>query len=79
MISFKRVSGIMAFCTLTSCAHVTPVALDCPKLILPNDPQVPIHQITSASKPDEVIKAWVATATAYRDWNIIVRKQIEEM
>lgn len=75
---FKRLCGIISICTLTSCAHVTPVAFECPRLILPKDPIVPIHQITSASKSNEVIKAWVATAIAYRDWNIIVRKQIAE-
>lgn len=67
---------ILILC-LSSCAKPTPVVLDCPKIILPKDPIIPLSQLTDESKPDVVIKAWVVTAMAYRDWNRAVRKQIE--
>jgi hypothetical protein len=50
-----------------SCAHVD----------LPADPKSTVNLLSDKSTPDQVIKAWVATAYAYREWNIIVRKQIE--
>lgn len=78
LFSFSYASGIMAFLILTSCSTVKPipVAYDCPKLVLPADPITPIDKLTDKSKPDEVMKAWVSTAVAYRDWNRIVRQQV---
>ena len=72
----KVIYGLILTLCLSSCAKPTPVALDCPKIILPKDPIIPLSQLTDESKPDVVIKAWVATAMAYRDWNRAVRKQI---
>lgn len=78
MILFKALSAIIGFLILTSCARITPIAYDCPIITLPTDPIVPIMLITSTSSPDEVMKAWVATAIAYRDWNRVVHKQIAD-
>ena len=79
MISFRRLSGIMVIFILTSCSTVrTPVTLDCPQLVLPADPVSPLSKISDKSTPDEVMKAWVSTAILYRDWNRIVRKQVQE-
>lgn len=56
---------------------ITPVAYNCPKIQLPADPIAPANKLTDKSQPDEVMKAWVVTAIAYRDWNRAVRRQIE--
>ena len=54
-----------------------PVVLDCPRIVLPMNPAVPLTHLNAKSTPDEVIKAWITTATLYRDWNVIVRRQVE--
>lgn len=78
MISISRLSVIILFLNFTSCTTPPPnIAYECPEIILPHDPFVPIGSLTDKSKPDEVMKAWVATAIAYRDWNRIVRQQID--
>lgn len=46
---------------------------------LPSDPVNYVSRLNDKSSPDEVVKAWVSTATAYRNWNRIVRKQIESI
>ena len=70
---------IFFFLGVTGCtSHVIPISYGCPKIILPNDPIIPIDKIDEESSSDEVIKAWVVTAYAYREWNLIVREQIEE-
>lgn len=74
MIRFRTVSAIIIILTLTSCT--TRMSYNCPKIILPKDPDNVLKTITFESSPDEVMKAWVATATGYRDWNRVVRKQI---
>lgn len=70
---------LIAIVFLTSCSLIkpTPIAYHCPRIILPADPKPNTDKLTEKSKPNEVIKAWVSTAMAYRDWNRIVRKQIE--
>lgn len=63
---------------LTGCANKPlKVAYECPRILLPDDPTPATHLLNENSEPDEVIKAWVATAYAYRGWNVAVRKQIE--
>lgn len=81
MLSFAYVCAIMGFLTVTSCttSKPTPIAYDCPRILLPADPVIPIRKLTDKSKPDDVIKAWVATAVAYRDWNRVVRKQVNNL
>jgi hypothetical protein len=78
IFSFSYASAIMGFLILTSCATTKPipVAYKCPQLVLPPDPITPLDKLTDKSKPDEVMKAWVSTAVAYRDWNHIVRQQV---
>ena len=78
-MGFKTSAG---FCVLiiftSSCAvKAVPVIYKCPQITLPADPIPLTKQLTDRSKPDEIIKAWVATATAYRNWHHIVRKQID--
>jgi len=63
---------------VTACSRTAaPIAYDCPVIILPDDPAPLTASLTDESRPDEVIKAWVATAYAYRGWNQDVRQQIE--
>ena len=52
------------------------IAYDCPKLILPKDPILYTQKLTNKSSAEQVMKSWVATANAYRDWNVTVRKQV---
>lgn len=77
MLSFKRVCVIIVFLACSSCTHKSePIAYQCPPILLPPDPKAAVLKLTVKSSPDEVIKAWVATAVAYRDWNRIVKKQV---
>ena len=77
MLSFKRLTVITAILSITSCSTPVKVAYECPRIQLPADPVAPVTKLTDKSTPDEVIKAWVATATVYRNWNKTVRKQVE--
>lgn len=71
------VSAFLIF--LVGCApRPYEVAFNCPFVELPPDPIPMTRKLTAQSKPNEVMKAWVITATDYRNWNIAVRKQINE-
>lgn len=74
----KKLLLIICF-SLSGCAlfKPTPVVYHCPKIILPEDPISPVDNLTQNSKPGDVIKAWVVTAIEYKNWNRIVRKQVE--
>ena len=74
----KLVILISLALTLFGCS-TKPVRLayDCPIIQLPDDPYIATESLTENSGADEIIKAWVATAYAYRGWNIAVRKQVE--
>ena len=62
---------------LCTCATIpTPIAYQCPHITLPPDPIPATTKLTSQSKPDQVVKAWVATTIAYKGWNTIVRQQV---
>lgn len=63
--------------TIGCTKHPAPIAYNCPQLILPNDPIPRTRNLNSESRPDEVIKAWVATTVEYRGWNKAVRRQVE--
>jgi hypothetical protein len=63
---------------LAGCAtKPTRLAYDCPRIELPPDPITTVTALNDESGADEIIKAWVATAYAYRGWNLVVRKQVE--
>ncbi len=73
---------LMIVCTivLTACTTTPiPVSYNCPKLELPSDPPQAIRLLNSKSKPDEVMKAWVATATDYYQWNQIVHAEVDSL
>lgn len=53
-----------------------PLAYHCSKIELPNDPIDYTKMLTEFSTPDEVMKAWVTTAIGYKEWNTIVKEQI---
>ena len=68
---------LILMAALTGCASTPkPVAYDCPVIALPPDPVPEVSKLTVKSTDDEIIKAWVITAIQYREWNIIVRRQI---
>lgn len=78
---FKSISVIIIIITCCiSCSYksLKPISYNCPKIELPDDPIIPLKNINEQSKSDEVIKAWVVTAYLYREWNIVVREQIDE-
>ena len=83
IISIILIIFIIGFCILLFCTGCSinklPISYGCPKIILPDDPVTPLIDIDNDSNADDVIKAWVITAYAYKEWNIIVRKQIEEI
>lgn len=76
MIKNLLVFVIMILGTVACVSRVPSVAYNCSVIVLPADPVAPVTNLTSSSEPDDVMKAWVATATGYRDWNRIVRHQI---
>jgi hypothetical protein len=55
-----------------------PISYNCPKIELPSDPIDYTKILTDVSSPDEVIKAWVTTASGYKEWNAIVREQMSK-
>jgi len=76
---YKILIPLSLFFLLTGCAkQLNPNLIgDIPTLNIPSDPEEPVKKLTPESKPDEVIKAWVATATAYKNWNRVIRNQIK--
>jgi hypothetical protein len=66
--------GVLASCTT---AKPTPLAYDCPSLELPPDPPVTVRSITASSHPNDIVKAWVAMATDYYQWNQVVHAEVE--
>lgn len=62
---------------LQACSFNRPVAYKCPAIIFPADPIPAVYKISRKSSPDEVMKAWVSTAVAYKRWNQIARKQVQ--
>ena len=56
---------------------IAPVAYDCPQIELPPEPIPATRKLTNKSKPNEIIKAWVATAKSYHDWMTIVQIEVE--
>jgi hypothetical protein len=74
----KALTSVMLILSVISCAHKPlPISYNCPKMVLPPDPVPQTKRLTKNSRPDQVIKAWVATANEYRGWNKIVREQVE--
>lgn len=62
---------------ISACAQQpVPIAYHCPRIVLPSDPALPVKNLNANSKPNDVMKAWVATAVGLRTWNKIVRQQI---
>jgi len=75
-------AGILAVILLISgCATEKPVQImyNCPAIELPVDPEVPVKKLKKTSTPDQVVKAWVATAVAYREWNKNVRAEVNSL
>jgi hypothetical protein len=64
-------------CVGCSAKHM-PISYNCPKIELPSDPIDYTKILTDVSSPDEVIKAWVTTASGYKEWNAIVREQMSK-
>jgi len=64
---------------LSGCATTPrPIVYNCPKIVLPPDPVPEVYKLTVKSKPGDIVKAWVATAIQYHDWNLAVHKEISE-
>lgn len=69
---------ILLFIMLCGCAAKPyNVGYKCPKIIFPPDPAMPALMLNDRSSNDEIIKAWVATGVGLRNWNKIVRRQVE--
>jgi hypothetical protein len=70
---------MIAMLNLFGCSSNKPiqVAYNCPQLELPPDPPVSVRSLTSASKPDMVLKSWVSMATNYYEWNQVVHAEVE--
>ena len=70
---------ILAFILPACSSGAAPIAYQCPTIVLPPDPKNPASKLGPQASPDEVIKAWVATAVAYYEWNKIVRAQAKAL
>lgn len=66
------------FC-VTSCSppRAQPVYYNVPFIQVPPDPPSHMDAITDKSPPEDVMKAWIATAVSERGWRRTVRKQID--
>ncbi len=73
--------ALVVSCLVCGCTHDNPVKVvyDIPELSLPPDPIPYTNTLTSKSTPDQVMKAWVATAMQYRGWNQAVRKEVRDI
>ncbi len=49
-----------------------------PEIKLPPIPNAATNKLSDKSTPAEIMKAWVATATAYRGWSLTVKKMIDD-
>ena len=67
---------VLVLCLPTCAMKPTPIAYQTPHIMLPPDPIPATANLNPKSSPDQVVKAWVATATAYKKWCSIVREQI---
>jgi hypothetical protein len=76
-LNIARLLTITLMIALLTGCFKTPIAYQCPIIILPADPIPEIKKINKKSRNDQVVKAWVATAIQYKNWNEEVRKQIE--
>ena len=74
LVAVLQLVFILSGCTIPK---PVPVVYDCPIVDLPPDPVPATRKLTVKSRPDEVVKAWVATAKAYKQWNTIVRQEVE--
>lgn len=69
---------VLTLCLCTCASKPTTIAYQCPRILLPPDPIPATAKLNPQSKPDQVVKAWVATTIAYKGWNTVVRHQIAE-
>jgi hypothetical protein len=67
---------IIVLLILISGCSGTKIAFECPKVQLPPDPVLATSILTSKSQDDEIIKAWVASAASLKNWNRVVRAQL---
>lgn len=77
-MSITRLGLVIILAMLITACSTTkprPVAYQCPPVKLPSEPIEPILSLKQDSRPDEIIKAWVATATGYKAWHDTVLDQ----
>ena len=75
-----RVLMLIICLLLTACGTPTyKVVYDVPEINLPPEPKTHLQALTDKSTPDEVTKAWVAAAVAYKGWHDTVKKQIANL
>lgn len=61
---------------LTGCASSSiPVAYQCPSIVLPSETNLNVSGLNEKSRPDEVIKAYVADLTNSRAWIKAVKEE----
>lgn len=62
---------------IVSCAtKPIPVVYQCPVVKLPPEPVAHLSRLTNKSRPDQVLKAYVADLSAYKGWCHAVQKQV---
>lgn len=71
-----RAAAVMVGVLLLAGCTPHPIAYQCPKIQLPDNPKLAIDNLKSGDKPDVVVKAMVSSIIALKDWNSIVRKQV---
>lgn len=77
MSKLKKLISTLVILQLAGCACGPKIIIEKPPEIkLPADPENTVFKLNDTSKPNEVIKAWVVTAVACRDWSKTVKKQI---
>lgn len=81
LCSIGIIVGILSIgVMLNGCAsqNPVPVAYDCPELELPPEPIAATQKLTVNSRPDEVVKAYVATLRNYKGWIQTVEAEVEK-
>lgn len=73
----NRMLAITFIALLTSCSNQPhKVSYDCPQIVLPSKPDLPIRYLSEKSLPPDVIKAYVASVVSLNRYIDAVQNQV---
>jgi hypothetical protein len=68
---------LLTACSKDNPSLITPVSYNCPTIVLPKLPHLPVRDIKSSSSDQDVIKAYVASLKLMISWHKIVKRQVD--